>query len=73
MKVEIVVKKAEFVSFIETCLQFIGSGVYYLNNDVFTLNVSPQHVYHPDNYLRNVLACHGYRDIEQIYDYVVNI
>lgn len=73
MKVKIIVKKAEFVSFIEASLQFVGSGVYHLNNDVFTLNVSPQHVYHPDNYLRNVLACHGYNNIDQIYDYEVSI
>lgn len=73
MKVKIIVKKAELVSFIESCLQFIGSGVYYLKDNVFTLNVSPLHVYYPDNYLRNVFACHGYRNIDQIYDYVVNI
>lgn len=41
MRLEIKVKDKHFVSYIEICLQVIGSGVYDLKDDVFTLNVNP--------------------------------
>lgn len=70
MTVEIRVKDNKFVSYIETCLKFMGSGEYGYAESVFTLNVSPFHVWMPKIFICNTMVGEGY-DPSQIFDYIV--
>lgn len=70
MTVEIRVMDNKFVSYIETCLKFLGSGEYGYADSVFSLKVSLSHVWMPKNFICNTMVSEGY-DPSQIFDYIV--
>lgn len=70
MIVEIRVKDNKFVSYIETCLKFLGNGEYCYADNVFTLKVNPSHVWMPKNIICKTMESEGY-DPSQIFDYEV--
>lgn len=53
--VEIVVKDMKFFKYIETCIQFLGSGTYMVDGNKIKLNASLLHKYLPQDYITNVL------------------
>lgn len=70
MIVKITVKNNNFVEFIETCLKFMGSGEYGFADNVFTLKVSPSHVWMPKYFISDVMEKEGY-DPSQIFEYEI--
>lgn len=71
LRLEIKVKDKHFVSYIEICLQVIGSGVYDLKDDVFTLNVNPLHAPMLNEFISGVMKWEGHNPAE-IYEMSTN-
>ncbi|MCQ2087450.1 MAG: hypothetical protein MJZ37_05225 [Bacilli bacterium] len=69
MKVQIKVLDKHYVSYIETCLQFLGSGTYMLEDGVFTLNVNPLHANMPNEFISNVMKREGHNP-NKVYEYI---